>query len=224
MARAAPLQLVGGREPSGQGDAVPHPLTLVSPGHLGEREHHVGLDVPLFPHQRHRQGNESVPTRHAGQGGSPGGPAFPRGRGTHTAASARSPPCQGMQFLHNGVIVSHGNLKSSNCVVDSRFVLKITDYGLESFRAAPDSEDSHALFASEPPAHPHPQPPTPRAAPARPESPSPVPQRSCGRRPSCCGRSRRRPAARRRATSTASASSCKRSPCATASSTWRGWT
>uniref|UniRef100_A0A8C8BJJ3 Guanylate cyclase n=1 Tax=Otus sunia TaxID=257818 RepID=A0A8C8BJJ3_9STRI len=54
---------------------------------------------------------------------------------------------KGMQFLHNGVIVSHGNLKSSNCVVDSRFVLKITDYGLESFRVAPDGEDSHALFA-----------------------------------------------------------------------------
>ncbi|XP_019412305.1 PREDICTED: atrial natriuretic peptide receptor 1 isoform X2 [Crocodylus porosus] len=54
---------------------------------------------------------------------------------------------KGMQFLHNGVIVSHGNLKSSNCVVDSRFVLKITDYGLESFRTAPDSDDSHGLFA-----------------------------------------------------------------------------
>uniref|UniRef100_A0A8U7NNI9 Guanylate cyclase n=1 Tax=Corvus moneduloides TaxID=1196302 RepID=A0A8U7NNI9_CORMO len=54
---------------------------------------------------------------------------------------------KGMQFLHNGVIVSHGNLKSSNCVVDSRFVLKITDYGLESFRVAPDADDTHALFA-----------------------------------------------------------------------------
>uniref|UniRef100_A0A8V5GN00 Guanylate cyclase n=1 Tax=Melopsittacus undulatus TaxID=13146 RepID=A0A8V5GN00_MELUD len=54
---------------------------------------------------------------------------------------------KGMQFLHSGVIVSHGNLKSSNCVVDSRFVLKITDYGLESFRLPPDGEDTHALFA-----------------------------------------------------------------------------
>ncbi|XP_021232313.1 atrial natriuretic peptide receptor 1 [Numida meleagris] len=54
---------------------------------------------------------------------------------------------KGMQFLHNGAIMSHGNLKSSNCVVDSRFVLKITDYGLESFRVAPDGDDSHALFA-----------------------------------------------------------------------------
>ncbi|XP_053331330.1 atrial natriuretic peptide receptor 1 [Spea bombifrons] len=54
---------------------------------------------------------------------------------------------KGMLFLHNSVIVSHGSLKSSNCVVDSRFVLKITDYGLASFRCALDSEDSHAYFA-----------------------------------------------------------------------------
>lgn len=54
-----------------------------------------------------------------------------------------------MAFLHNSIIGHHGSLKSSNCVVDSRFVLKITDYGLESFRVAPDSDDSHALFASE---------------------------------------------------------------------------
>ncbi|XP_053224656.1 atrial natriuretic peptide receptor 1 isoform X1 [Podarcis raffonei] len=54
---------------------------------------------------------------------------------------------KGMLFLHNSVISYHGNLKSSNCVVDSRFVLKITDYGLESFRQAPETDDSHALFA-----------------------------------------------------------------------------
>ncbi|MEE6527383.1 hypothetical protein FKM82_028734, partial [Ascaphus truei] len=54
---------------------------------------------------------------------------------------------KGMLFLHNSVILSHGNLKSSNCVVDGRFVLKITDYGLASFRCALDSEDTHAYFA-----------------------------------------------------------------------------
>nr|XP_020666428.1 atrial natriuretic peptide receptor 1 isoform X1 [Pogona vitticeps] len=54
---------------------------------------------------------------------------------------------KGMAFLHNSAIISHGNLKSSNCVVDSRFVLKITDYGLESFRQAPESDDAYALFA-----------------------------------------------------------------------------
>lgn len=58
-------------------------------------------------------------------------------------------PPQGMLFLHNGAICSHGNLKSSNCVVDGRFVLKITDYGLESFRN-PEPEHGHILYASEP--------------------------------------------------------------------------
>uniref|UniRef100_A0A8C2WXB7 Guanylate cyclase n=1 Tax=Cyclopterus lumpus TaxID=8103 RepID=A0A8C2WXB7_CYCLU len=53
---------------------------------------------------------------------------------------------KGMLFLHNSVIVSHGNLKSSNCVVDSRFVLKITDYGLESLRTANCPEDTHAYY------------------------------------------------------------------------------
>ncbi|EDW15120.1 atrial natriuretic peptide receptor 1 isoform X1 [Drosophila mojavensis] len=41
---------------------------------------------------------------------------------------------RGMQFIHSSDIRSHGNLKSSNCVVDSRFVLKITDFGLHSLR------------------------------------------------------------------------------------------
>lgn len=55
-----------------------------------------------------------------------------------------------MVFLHNSVIVSHGKLKSSNCVVDNRFVLKITDYGLSSFRSDLDSgSDAHAYYARE---------------------------------------------------------------------------
>ena len=56
-------------------------------------------------------------------------------------------PLQGMAFLHNSVIVSHGNLKSSNCVVDNRFVLKITDYGLSSFRTEFDINDAHSYYA-----------------------------------------------------------------------------
>lgn len=35
---------------------------------------------------------------------------------------------QGMKYLHHRG-VSHSRLKSRNCVVDGRFVLKITDYG-----------------------------------------------------------------------------------------------
>lgn len=33
-----------------------------------------------------------------------------------------------MKYLHNRDII-HGRLKSRNCVVDGRFVLKVTDYG-----------------------------------------------------------------------------------------------
>ncbi|XP_034091095.1 atrial natriuretic peptide receptor 2 isoform X2 [Gymnodraco acuticeps] len=54
---------------------------------------------------------------------------------------------KGMNYLHNSYISCHGNLKSSNCVVDSRFVLKITDYGLASFRSSCENDDTHALYA-----------------------------------------------------------------------------
>ena len=46
-----------------------------------------------------------------------------------------------MHFLHSSDIRSHGNLKSSNCVVDSRFVLKITDFGLHALRRASREDD-----------------------------------------------------------------------------------
>ena len=51
-----------------------------------------------------------------------------------------TPPHQGMKYLHNRG-VCHGRLKSRNCVVDGRFVLKITDCGynevLEAQRFSP---------------------------------------------------------------------------------------
>ena len=34
-----------------------------------------------------------------------------------------------MEYIHKSILRSHGNLKSSNCVIDSRWVLKVTDYG-----------------------------------------------------------------------------------------------
>lgn len=58
---------------------------------------------------------------------------------------------QGMSFLHSSEIKSHGSLKSSNCVVDSRFVLKIADFGLRSLRQSEDScsgSDSYASWRS----------------------------------------------------------------------------
>ncbi|CAH1244880.1 NPR1 [Branchiostoma lanceolatum] len=41
---------------------------------------------------------------------------------------------KGMEYLHNSFLKCHGSLKSTNCVVDSRFVVKITDFGLWRLR------------------------------------------------------------------------------------------
>ncbi|KAF5274221.1 hypothetical protein FQA39_LY07325 [Lamprigera yunnana] len=43
-----------------------------------------------------------------------------------------------MIYLHDIEIVSHGNLRSNNCLVDSRWVLQITDMGLHEFKAGED--------------------------------------------------------------------------------------
>ncbi|CRK98556.1 CLUMA_CG011905, isoform B [Clunio marinus] len=51
---------------------------------------------------------------------------------------------KGMQYLHTTAIGSHGQLKSSNCVVDSRFVLKITDYGLHDLRKTKEIENKES--------------------------------------------------------------------------------
>jgi atrial natriuretic peptide receptor A len=58
-----------------------------------------------------------------------------------------------MCYLHTSPIHSHGQLKSSNCVVDSRFVCKISDYGLHDLRKPSideaESKDSHEYWKSE---------------------------------------------------------------------------
>ncbi|OQV16420.1 Atrial natriuretic peptide receptor 1 [Hypsibius exemplaris] len=44
----------------------------------------------------------------------------------------------GMTFLHSTSIISHGNLSSNTCLIDSNFVMKICDYGLDYFRVEAD--------------------------------------------------------------------------------------
>ena len=43
-----------------------------------------------------------------------------------------------MSFLHNTRLGSHGHLKSSNCMVDNRWVCKVGDFGLHLFKANAD--------------------------------------------------------------------------------------
>lgn len=40
---------------------------------------------------------------------------------------------RGMRYLHSSSLKVHGSLTSRNCVIDARWVLKITDYGMPAF-------------------------------------------------------------------------------------------
>lgn len=41
---------------------------------------------------------------------------------------------KGMIFLHDSPIKVHGSLHSGNCLVDSRWVVKLSDFGLYEFK------------------------------------------------------------------------------------------
>ncbi|XP_068741213.1 atrial natriuretic peptide receptor 1-like isoform X3 [Montipora capricornis] len=42
---------------------------------------------------------------------------------------------KGMMALHNSAVMAHGSLRSSKCLIDSRWVCKVCDYGLDSVKA-----------------------------------------------------------------------------------------
>ncbi|XP_053376167.1 atrial natriuretic peptide receptor 1-like [Mercenaria mercenaria] len=55
---------------------------------------------------------------------------------------------QGMIYIHNSKLSVHGRLKSSNCLVDNRWMLKITDFGLDRFldHNEQDSTEDHQKY------------------------------------------------------------------------------
>lgn len=48
-----------------------------------------------------------------------------------------------MHYIHNSPIQVHGNLKSSNVVIDNRWTCKVTDHDLRQFKAG-QQEDVEA--------------------------------------------------------------------------------
>jgi len=55
-----------------------------------------------------------------------------------------------MNYLHDSPVRVHGNLKSSNCLVDSRWVVKLADFGLLDFKKEDYCSSSDILAMTEP--------------------------------------------------------------------------
>lgn len=48
---------------------------------------------------------------------------------------------QGMSYLHSSNIEVHGHLKSTNCVIDNRMVVKITGFGFNTIQSPDRGKD-----------------------------------------------------------------------------------
>jgi len=48
---------------------------------------------------------------------------------------------QGMIFIEKTLFQSHGSLRSSNCLIDSRWVLKVSGFGLVKFKEGAKNDE-----------------------------------------------------------------------------------
>ena len=56
-----------------------------------------------------------------------------------------------MNALHTSPVKCHGMLRSSKCLIDSRWVCKVADYGMKLFarNQKPNKDTEHAKYKSE---------------------------------------------------------------------------
>lgn len=47
---------------------------------------------------------------------------------------------RGMIYLHESPLKYHGSLCSTNCLIDSRWVVKLSDFGLQAFKNGADEQ------------------------------------------------------------------------------------
>lgn len=52
---------------------------------------------------------------------------------------------KGLCFLHNSAIGWHGNLRSTNCLIDERWQVKLSDFGLKFLRVL-ERRESHGYY------------------------------------------------------------------------------
>lgn len=55
---------------------------------------------------------------------------------------------RGMIYLHDSPLKYHGSLCTSNCLIDSRWVVKLSDFGLQAFKKGAEDPPNQQTMAA----------------------------------------------------------------------------